>query len=322
MTPSAIGSGMNQPVIEVEGLGYRYGARRALGEVTFSVSRGEIFGLLGPNGSGKTTLFKILSTLMPAAEGRASVLGHDPARAPGPVRKRLGVVFQHPSLDPKLTVIENLMHHGRLHGLSGSALRSRAHALLDRFDLGDRARDRAEKLSGGLKRRVELAKALLPRPELLLLDEPSTGLDPGARREFSAYLDQLRRQEGVTALLTTHLMDEAECCDRVGILDQGRLVALGAPDELKRRVGGDVVVIRARDPEQLRDKLREKLGHEVTLVDGSLRVAGTGGHELARELVEALPGEITSVTFGRPTLEDVFIHLTGHRFWSGGGGAS
>ena len=252
MTTRAPGSEMNQPAVEVLGLGYRYGDRRALGEVTFSVSRREIFGLLGPNGSGKTTLFKILSTLMPAAEGRASVLGHDLAREPGPVRKRLGVVFQHPSLDPKLTVQENLIHHGHLYGLSGGALRSRARALLDRFDLGDRARDRAEKLSGGLKRRVELAKALLPRPELLLLDEPSTGLDPGARREFSAHLEQLRRQEGVTALLTTHLMDEAECSDRVGILDQGHLVALGAPDELKRRVGGDVVVIRARDPEQLR----------------------------------------------------------------------
>ena len=320
MTTSAAGTGTNPFAVEVEGLGCRYGDRRALRDVTFSVSRGEIFGLLGPNGSGKTSLFKILSTLMPAAEGRARVLGHDLAREAGPVRKRLGVVFQHPSLDPKLTVLENLIHHGHLHGLSGSGLRSRAHALLGRFDLDDRARDRSETLSGGLKRRAELAKALLSRPELLLLDEPCTGLDPGARREFSAYLEQLRRQEGVTALLTTHLMDEAERCDRVGILDQGRLLALGGPDDLKRRVGGDVVVIRARDPEQLRERVRDKLGREAALVDGSLRVAGPGGHELAREVVEAFPGEITSVTFGKPTLEDVFIHLTGRRFWSGSGG--
>jgi ABC-2 type transport system ATP-binding protein len=312
---------MNRPAVEVEGLGHRYGDRQALSDVTFSVSRGEIFGLLGPNGSGKTTLFKILSTLMPATEGRARVLGRDLAQAPRPIRERLGVVFQHPSLDPKLTVLENLMHHGHLHGLSGGELKSRAHALLDRFGLGERVRDRVETLSGGLKRRTELAKALLPRPELLLLDEPSTGLDPGARREFSAHLDQLRREEAVTALLTTHIMEEAECCDRVGILDQGRLVTLGAPDELKRRVGGDVVVIRAREPEQLRLKVRDKLGHEPVLVDGSLRVAETGGHEFAREVAEAFPGEVTSVTFGKPTLEDVFIHLTGHRFWSGGGAA-
>lgn len=312
---------MDPPAVEVEGLGHRYGDRRALSDASFSVSRGEIVGLLGPNGSGKTTLFKILATLLPPSEGRARLLGRDLAGAPRGIRERLGVVFQHPSLDPKLTVLENLVHHGHLYGLSGRALRSRARALLDWFGLGERTRDRVENLSGGLRRRTELAKALLPRPELLLLDEPSTGLDPGARREFSGHLAELRRREGVTVLLTTHIMEEAERCDRVGILDGGRLIALGAPDELKRRLGGDVVVVRARDPEQLRAKVRDKLGCLLALVDGSLRLEHAGGHEFAREVAEAFPDEVTSVTFGKPTLEDVFIHLTGHRFWSGGGAA-
>jgi ABC-2 type transport system ATP-binding protein len=281
-----------------------------------------MFALLGPNGSGKTTLFRVLSTLVPVAEGRISVLGRDLARDAAAVRRQLGVIFQHPGLDPKLTVLENLLHHGHLYGLRGRSVRDRARALLDVVGLGDRSRDRVETLSGGLKRRAELAKALLHHPELLVLDEPSTGLDPGARLELAAHLDRLRREEGLTVLLTTHILEEAERCDRVGILDRGRLVALGTAEELKRRVGGDVVVVVARDPEGLRLRMREKLGCEPVLVGGQLRVERQRGHEFVREVVETFPGEVSSVTFARPSLEDVFIHLTGHPFWdaSPGGG--
>jgi ABC-2 type transport system ATP-binding protein len=173
-----------------------------------------------------------------------------------------------------------------------------------------------ETLSGGLQRRTELAKALVHGPDLLLLDEPSTGLDPGARRDFTNYLIQLREQDGVTALLTTHILDEAERCDRVGILHQGRLVALGAPGELKARVGGDVVVVHSHNPEDLRTKIRERFGCDPVLVDGNLRAELPRGHEFAREVVEAFGGEVESVTFGKPTLEDVFIHLTGYRLWN------
>jgi len=306
------------PAVEVESLRRLYGTREALGGVTFAVSRGEIFGLLGPNGGGKTTLFKILSTLMPPTSGRARVFGHDLAYKPHTVRRRLGVVFQHPSLDPKLTVMENLQHHGHLYGLWGRALRSQAQALLDRLGLGDRATDLVETLSGGLQRRTELAKALLHRPDLLLLDEPSTGLDPGARRDFDDYLDHLREHDGVTILLTTHILEEAERCDRVGILHQGKLVAMGAPDELKENIGGDVVVVHAQNPEGLQTKIRVRFGCEVALVDGTLRVERPRGHEFVREVVDAFPGEVQSATFGKPTLEDVFIHLTGHRFWGEG----
>lgn len=301
--------------VEVEGLRHLYGAREALAGVTFRVFRGEIFGFLGPNGGGKTTLFKVLSTLMPATGGTARVLGRDLRGDLRAVRRSLGIAFQRPSLDPKLTVAENLRHHGHLYGLMGAALRRRAQAVLARLGLADRAADLVETLSGGLQRRAELAKGLLHRPELLLLDEPTTGLDPGARRNFMTYLHELRAQDGVTVLLTTHFFEEAERCDRIGILHRGRLVATGAPEELKGRIGGDVVEVRAKDPEGLRKNIRDRFGGEPVLVDGTLRLERPRGHEFARELVEAFPGEVQGVTFGKPTLEDVFVHLTGHRFW-------
>jgi ABC-2 type transport system ATP-binding protein len=304
--------------VEVEGLRHFYGSREALAGVSFRVSRGEIYGFLGPNGGGKTTLFKVLSTLMPAGGGTVRVLGRDLRGDLRPVRRCLGIAFQRASLDPKLTVAENLRHHGHLYGLMGATLRGQAQAVLARLGLADRAADLVETLSGGLQRRVELAKSLLHRPELLLLDEPTTGLDPGARRDFMTYLHELRAQDGVTVLLTTHFFEEAERCDRIGILHRGRLVATGAPEELRGRIGGDVVEIRAKDPEGLRKKIRDRFGGEPVLVDGTLRLERPRGHELARELVEAFPGEVQGVTFGQPTLEDVFIHLTGHRFWGEG----
>jgi ABC-2 type transport system ATP-binding protein len=296
--------------VEVEDLHHFYAGREALGGVSFSVARGEMFALLGPNGGGKTTLFKILSTLMPPTSGAVRLWGHDLFREPLLVRQRLGVVFQHPSLDRKLTVIENLKHHGHLYGLAGSELQRRAQAMLTRVGLADRANDLVETLSGGLQRRAELAKGLLHGPDILVLDEPNTGLDPAARRDFMNYLQHLREQEGITILLTTHFMEEAERCDRVGILHEGKLVALGAPDALKQSIGGDIVVIHSPDPHGLQKKLRERFGCESTLVDSTLRVERPRGHEFIRDAVEAFPGEITSATFGKPTLEDVFIHLT------------
>jgi ABC-2 type transport system ATP-binding protein len=306
-------------VIEISDLRHRYGEREALRGVTFRVDRGEIFALLGPNGGGKTTLFKILSTLMRPVFGTVHVLGHDLGREAPAVRSRLGVVFQNPGLDPKLTVAENLVHHGHLYGLGGRALRQRVQQVLDDLDLAERADDLVETLSGGLARRTELARGLLHAPELLLLDEPSTGLDPGARRDFSQHLRELRDRGGVTVVLTTHYMEEAERADRVAVLHEGSLVALGTADELKRSVGGDVVVIEAEAPADLREKVRARFGLEAQVVDGTLRVERERGHELVRDVVEAFPGEVRSVTFGRPTLEDVFVHVTGRRFWNSNG---
>ncbi len=313
---------MEPHAIQVDQLRRVYGSRVALDDVTFTVGRGEVFALLGPNGGGKTTLFKILATLMAASGGTASVFGHPLSEAPDAVRRRLGVVFQHPSLDTKLTVAENLRCHGHLYGLHGDALRRRASVVLRQLGLQERSHDRVETLSGGLQRRVELAKALLHEPPLLLLDEPSTGLDPGARREFMQQLQQLRQEQGVTVVLTTHFMEEAERCDRVAFLHQGRLVDVGTPADLKQRVGGDVVVVQTNNQQALQRKIRDRFGCEATIVDGTLRIERARGHELVREIVDAFSADIALVTYGKPTLEDVFTHLTGQRFWIAGSESS
>jgi ABC-2 type transport system ATP-binding protein len=245
-----------------------------------------------------------------------TIFGDDVAADPFAVRSRLGVVFQHPGLDGKLTVAENLRVHGALYGLRSAELRDRVPRVLARLGLTDRSRDRVETLSGGLARRAELAKGLLHAPELVLLDEPSTGLDPGARRDFLQYLLHLRDQEGVTIVLTTHDMDEAERCDRVCFVHRGRVVAVDTPDALKAQIGGDVVVVHTDDPERLLRRIRQRFDCQPTLVDGALRIEVPRAHEFARDVVDAFAADVRSVAFGKPTLEDVFVHLTGHRFWS------
>jgi ABC-2 type transport system ATP-binding protein len=310
-----------EPGITIKGVWHRYGTRVALADVSFQVAQGEIFGLLGPNGGGKTTLFHLLATLMPLREGQVELLGYDLRRAARTIRPHLGVVFQHPSLDRKLTVYENLLHHGHLYGMRGAPLRERMQFVVQRVGLEDRCDELVETLSGGLQRRLELAKAFLHGPTVLLLDEPSTGLDPGARLDFMAYLEHLRDQEGVCVLLTTHILEEAERCDHVGILHQGRLVAIGTPDELKARVGGDVVVVHTSDPLGLQNQIRERFGCAPVVIDGSVRVEIAHGHTFVRDVVEAFAPAIQAVTFSKPTLEDVFIQLTGHRFWESEGHA-
>lgn len=303
------------PAIEVERLRHSYGTRLALDNVSFSVSAGEIFGLLGPNGGGKTTLFLILATLLDPTEGRARIFGEDVRVSPHSVRRHIGVVFQSPSLDAKLTVTENLRHQGHLYALRGQLLARRIEELLSRIGLADRARERVEKLSGGLRRRLEIAKGLLHQPRLLLLDEPTSGLDAGARHDLRLYLQKLRQQDGVTIFLTTHLMDEAESCDRLGILDRGRLLALDSPEALKKKIGGDVIVLESPTPESLREQIERRFGGPVSLLDARVRLERQHGHRFLAELMETFPGQITAVSLAKPTLEDVFIHETGHRFW-------
>lgn len=298
--------------VVVENLVHAYGDRRALDGVSFSVPEGQVFGLLGPNGGGKTTLFRILSTYFPPTSGRAEIFGLDVAKDLHEVRRRIGVVFQSPSVDGKLSVYENLLHQGHLYGLRGSALRERIEEMLRRVGLADRAKDRVEKLSGGQKRRVELAKGFLHQPQILLLDEPSTGLDPGGRRDL---WDYLRSLAGATVLVTTHLMEEAERCDRLAILDRGKLVAEGTPDALRSEIGGDVIIVRAKDSKKFSDGVREKFGDEAKVVDGTVRMTRANGAEFVPRLVAAFPNEIEQVTVSKPTLEDVFIRRTGHRFW-------
>ena len=299
--------------VEVDRLRHRYGERVALDDVSFAVASGEIFGLLGPNGGGKTTLFKIVSTLLFPTEGTVRVFGDDVVKDPAAVRERLGVVFQHPVLDGRLTVEENLRHQGHLYGLSGRTLTGRIGEVLARVRLEDRRRDLVATLSGGLQRRAEVAKALLHRPQLLVLDEPSTGLDPAARRDIWQDLSALRRDEGTSVILTTHLMDEAAACDRVAILDLGRLVALDTPGALTSAIGGDVVQVTARDPQDLAARVAARFGVRAEVVDGKVHIERDRAHEFIAELVESFPGEIDAVSFGKPTLEDVFVHCTGRR---------
>jgi len=219
-------------------------------------------------------------------------------------------------VDLKLTAYENLWHQGHLYGLRGPDLKKRIAEILTRVGLLDRSSDRVETFSGGMQRRIELAKGLLHHPEVLLLDEPTTGLDPGARRDLWQYLQILRGQERVSIIVTTHLMEEAEHCDRLAILNEGNLVALGTPEALTREIGGDVILLEARDPQALADRIRNQFQVDATVMDKQVRIEIENGHRFVPDVVEAFPGEIQSLSVSKPTLEDVFIHRTGHRFWS------
>jgi ABC-2 type transport system ATP-binding protein len=303
-------------IISVQDLVHRYDGRTALNGISFEVRHAELFGLLGPNGSGKTTLFRILSTLMIPFGGRAVIMGHDAVQEPNQLRHQIGVVFQAQSIDVKLTATENLRHQGHLYGLHGAALKSRIKEMLSRVGLADRAQERAETFSGGMQRRLELAKGLLHHPSVLLLDEPTTGLDPGARRDLWQYLQILRNEERVTVIVTTHLMEEAERCDRLAILNEGKLVALGTPAELKHEIGGDVILLDTQDPESLARQIRERFHVDAQVLEGQVRLERENGHRFITDVVEAFPGEIQAISVSKPTLEDVFIHRTGHRFWT------
>ncbi len=328
--------------IRVENLSHKYPAPRrsrrgndqparrtlALDGVTFQVKPGEIFGILGPNGGGKTTLFRILSTMLrPSAgedanAGAANIMAHDVLAEPALVRQQLGVVFQSPSLDGKLTALENLRHQGRLYGLGGGELSRRIDQWIGYFGLADRQGEFVERFSGGMRRRLEVAKALLHEPKLLLMDEPATGLDPAARRDLWQKLMQLRDDKGMTIALTTHLMDEAERCDRLAIIAEGKLIAVDTPTNLKARIGGDVITLEpeaeqnGNDADQLAQAISEKFGPwdegaSPTVADGKVRFEKPDGARVVAEIAAAFPGQIRSLTVGRPTIEDVFLHLTG-----------
>jgi ABC-2 type transport system ATP-binding protein len=302
------------PLLEVQNLSYQYGSRKALQGLTFSVEKGEIFGFLGPNGGGKSTTFKILSTLYPAQPGQIKVFGLDLAQNKIAIRRRMGIVFQLPALDKKLKVRENLIHQGHLYGLAGKELQNRIDRDLERVGLKDREKEKVEKLSGGLQRRVELAKALLNNPELVILDEPSTGLDPAARKEFWGHLENLRQSQSMTVLVTTHYLEEADRCNRLLILDKGEKVALGKPEELKAEIGGEVLRLRSKEPALLAAQLLEKMKVKTQRVGELLQIEQPKAYQLVTPILETFPDEILSLTVGLPTLEDVFIHRTGRRF--------
>lgn len=302
---------MPATVINAESLSYSYGERIALRELSFSIGEGCLFGLLGPNGSGKTTLFRLLSTLIPVQKGRLDICGHDVSTRQEEVRKQLGVTFQSPAVDVRLTVRENLSCHGRIYGLHGSVLRERLALMLERFGLADRASTLVGQLSGGLKRRVELAKGLMHSPRVLLLDEPTSGLDPRARQDFWDLVLNHVRGSGTTVIVATHLMSEAELCDQLLLLDQGQKVAEGSPVDLQSRLAGERLTLRMRDASAVQAAVEKAVNAAVIVSGNQLSVRVNDPSTQITILLNQFRNEILGLELTRPSLDDVFLELTG-----------
>lgn len=302
---------MPATVINAESLSYSYGERIALRELSFSIGEGCLFGLLGPNGSGKTTLFRLLSTLIPVQKGRLDICGHDVSTKQEEVRKQLGVTFQSPAVDVRLTVRENLSCHGRIYGLHGSLLRERLALMLERFGLADRASTLVGQLSGGFKRRVELAKGLMHSPRVLLLDEPTSGLDPRARQDFWDLVLNHVRGSGTTVIVATHLMSEAELCDQLLLLDQGQKVAEGSPVDLQSRLAGERLTLRMRDAAAVQAAVEKAVNAAVIVSGNQLSVRVNDPATQITILLNQFRNEILGLELTRPSLDDVFLELTG-----------
>jgi ABC-2 type transport system ATP-binding protein len=303
---------MSAARLEARGLRKVFGDRVALDDVSFSVAPGEVFGLLGPNGAGKTTAFRLLCGLLPANAGRFTFDGAPADPTAAQYRRRLGVVFQDPSLDLKLTGRENLALGAALFGLPRRHAAAQISAALELMQLGARADEPAIRYSGGMRRRLEIARVMLHEPDLLLLDEPGRGVDPEALRRIWDEIESLRTRRGLSVIVTTHQPEEAERCQRISVLDAGRVVATGTPDDLRARVSGDIVRVAADAPEEIASALQTHLGLTARIVDGDVCVEAPRGHELVPRVVELFPsGRLRSVATARPTLADVFARITG-----------
>ncbi len=306
------------PIISARGLTKEFNGLVAVNNVSLDIAEGELFGLLGPNGAGKTTFISMLYTMQEPTSGEAMLCGRDVRKEAAEVRKCLGVVFQDPSLDQYLTGRENLDFHGRLYGMDSSTRANRIKAVLELVELQDRADELVKTYSGGMRRRLELARGLLHYPKVLFLDEPTLGLDPQTRRHIWEYIAELNRREGITIVLTTHYMEEADLlCRRVAIMDRGGIIALGTPRELKGILMGDVVFLESSDQEGLRRRLEgmDWVIHSA-LVDGLLNLTVTEGEAAIPRVMEVARSagiSVKSIGLQKPTLEDVFIHYTGKR---------
>ena len=299
------------PAISVQALTKRYGTIDAVRGIDFDVAPGEVFGLLGPNGAGKSTTIKMLCTLVAPTRGRALVAGHDVSTERDAVRRNIGLVFQDPTLDGYLTAEQNLRFHAELYGVPRSAVAGRLRALLEMVGLWERRSSKVKTFSGGMKRRLEIARGLLHSPRVLFLDEPTIGLDPQTRRSIWGYIGELKATEHITIFMTTHYMDEAEYCDRIAIMDDGRLVALDAPQVLKARVANDRVQIRTTDDAAAIEALRRRFGIEAAVHEGSVTFSVADGAQFVPRLFAELEVPIEQVSVARPSLDDVFMAYTG-----------
>ncbi len=299
-------------VIEVKDLVKKFGELIAVDRVSFTVTKGEVFGFLGPNGAGKTTTINILCTLLLPTSGRAWVNGYDVLKQRTEVRRSIGLVFQDPTLDEYLTAEQNLLFHAYAYSIAKDVRKRRIDELLELVELSDRRKSKVSTYSGGMKRRLELARGLLHRPRVLFLDEPTLGLDPQTRRRIWEYIQRLRREENLTIFLTTHYMDEAENCTRIGIIDHGRIVAMDTPEKLKDAVGGDMVTLEAEDNEDAALELKERYDLSAEIQDGLVSFTVPRGEAFLPEFVRGFRSRLLSVGVRRPTLEDVFLKLTGH----------
>ncbi len=302
---------MSQPAVRVEGLTKRFGQVEAVRGIDLEVAPGELFGFLGPNGAGKTTTIKILCTLLEPSGGTATVAGFDVVRQKAEVRSRIGLVFQEPTLDTYLTADQNLRFHGELYGVPRQQLDARIREVLSKVGLAERRHDLVRRYSGGMRRRLEIARGLLHTPTVLFLDEPTVGLDPQTRTAIWEYLTGLRATEQVTVFLTTHYLEEAEHCDRIAIVDHGRIVAMGSPEELKAGIGADRVQVSTRDDQAAVRRLKEVFGVDASIHDGMVTFAVPGGAEFVPKLIASLDVEVRTVTVTRPSLDDVFLAYTG-----------
>jgi ABC-2 type transport system ATP-binding protein len=304
-------NGASAPAISVRDLVKNFGEVRAVRGVNFEVAMGEVFGFLGPNGAGKTTTINMLCTLAKPTSGAASVAGHDVVSERDDVRRNIGLVFQDPTLDGYLTAAQNLKLHAELYGVQSDLVQPRMRQVMEMVGLWDRKDSVVGTFSGGMRRRLEIARGLMHSPRVLFLDEPTIGLDPQTRRSIWSYIRELKEREEITIFMTTHYMDEAEWCDRIAIMDKGEIVALDTPETLKAGVGADRVTIQTDDDEEAITAIRERFGIEAKISEGAVSFGVEGGEQFVPRLFAELGLPIRGVSVSRPTLDDVFMSFTG-----------
>ncbi|RJQ33385.1 MAG: ATP-binding cassette domain-containing protein [Actinobacteria bacterium] len=302
---------MSNSIIRVENLVKKFNSFEAVSDVSFEVFEGETFGFLGPNGAGKTTTINALVTIAKPTSGKAYLNGFNVVENPGDVRRSIGIVFQDPSLDERLTAIDNLQFHGIIYNIDKQTRNKNIATMLDMMKLTERQNDLVRTFSGGMKRRLEIARGLIHEPKVLFLDEPTIGLDPQTRNYIWTYIDRLKERTGLTIFLTTHYMDEAENCDRIAIIDEGKIIALDTPENLKKMVGENIITLKTEDNDKAKKEIQDKFGISLKQRADAIRLEVSDGEKFVPKLIKETTVNIDYISLWKPTLDDVFLKLTG-----------